>query len=315
MQRNQDAVRNFGSKIGGDSSYLNGGDIDVNGILIRPLPWSYNELPVDVLMHLEGWTEKVGADKKKHPTPVRFEPDAQIDPGIEWQRGTYMNKPTVAYPKAAIAFLCWIPKLGKIKLASFTQATIVKPIHNMMLEANDEGVKNPNFVDDLTKVELFIKKNQKDGKFEVSTPKCKDEIPDEAVAALQAIPSFSFEAYMNGEDPFAEENNFTYEDAMAFWPVEPDNKTTKQTKATKEVKKDKEEAPLEKDEELLNWRDAKSPRGTRLGDMGEEKLKDYKGIMEKKKMQKEPMYRIVCYALEHVNDAITETLEEDDIPF
>jgi hypothetical protein len=203
----KEQVSNFAESVKGESVYFKAGDIDEDGTRIRVIPWVYNQEPKDVLLILEGWQERVDPKTKKTDSaPIRFDFEATIPEGIKWAIGQGFDGKAghPQTPKSAVCFLFYLVKKGVVKVATFTQSGLVKPISDM-LDSDKE-----TYIPDLSKVDIILTAKEEKGKkgktynvMAAAQNRGSGPYPDGYEDAIKGF-AFSMEEYMACRDPFDE---------------------------------------------------------------------------------------------------------------
>ena len=260
--------------LGADSQYLKASDCADGGRKIRPLMWVMEgeETPFHLL--LEGWAapQKRGDKAKCVRIPIDANPEDYSD--IQWNMASYKGGPERPQtPKGVFALLLWDYMDHMVKCAAFSQTSINKTFNSFITpgEANylDSGIHTCDFT--ITQID------EKNYQVQV-VPKCKDEPPQEALDALQNF-HFSWEAYMDGKNPFDEKNP----EAATIAEIEyynqfygNDRKPVPQQKT--QTKPVAQQSGFKYDPK---WKEVSTPKGLKLGDLDIDKLKELRDTLIK----------------------------------
>lgn len=235
-----------------NGNFLNAKDF-LTARKIRPVKWLFEGKLIDIKIYLEGWVEVKG---KPNGMPIRFEVDDEIPEGHKWKKSSYQGGPERSQtPKPSVAWLCYDFKTQSLKLASFSQSTVVQQVQGFLDETNEEG-ENPLYVEDFSKTNIIIAKSGEKS----YTVQTKDGPEPEDLEDLLDGFHFSWESFMGCGECFDEEGETSYNDVKELLENSPKKKTVVKKEVKKEVKKDN------------SWETVKSPAGIMLKDMKDEKL-------------------------------------------
>ena len=272
---NRGNVHAFVEKVGSNNGlYLKGKDFD-NTRKIRPIMWLKNGQPLDVLIYQEGWINAVDDKGKplKNGKPVRFEADEEI-PSLDWKMSAYMGgTPKAQTPKATISILGWDYETKSIKVSSFAQVSVTKAIGNMLSPTTEEGKENDFYIEDLTSIDLVIKKGAEDkDPWSITTkaPKTPGYDPD-CIKALQTF-EWSWDAFIACDQIEGHPTTITYEDVKAV--IDADKpaaaKSAPAKTATASTNKVTKPEPEVQEGEYYtydeNWKVMKTQKGAIVGD-------------------------------------------------
>jgi hypothetical protein len=319
---NRGNVHAFVEKVGSNNGiYLKGKDFE-NTRKIRPIMWLKNGVPIDVLIYQEGWVN--ASDDKGKPLkngkPVRFEADEEI-PSLDWKMSAYMGgTPKAQTPKATISILGWDYETKALKISSFAQVSVTKAIGNMLSPTTEEGKENDFYIEDLTSVDLVIKKGAEDkDPWSITTkaPKTPGYDPD-CIKALQTF-EWSWDAFIACDQIEGHPTTITYADVLAVMnegkPAE-----TKAAPAAKQANKVTKPEPVKEVEEESSdftydagWHEMKTQKGAVLGEQTLETLEGWKETMSKMKADgkkvSEPLLNAVLSGIKDLSDS---SGQEDD---
>lgn len=318
-------VHAFQEKVGSNNGiYLKGKDFE-NTRKIRPIMWLKNGVPIDVLIYQEGWINATDDKGKplKNGKPVRFEADEEI-PSLDWKMSAYMGgAPKAQTPKATVSILGWDYETKSPKISSFAQVSVTKTISNMLSPTTEDGKENDFYIEDLTSVDLVIKKGAEDkDPWSITTkaPKTPGYDPD-CIKALQTF-EWSWDAFIACDQIEGHPTTITYEDVKAVIDADkPVATTTKTAPAAKPAasKVTKAEPVKEVQEESSNftydenWKEMKTQKGAIVGDQNLETLQGWKATIEKQRAAgnktSQPLYDAICSGIKDLSDS---SGQEDD---
>jgi hypothetical protein len=304
----------------GDSFYLKGKDCE-KGRKIRPLVWFYQGEDANYVPYLEGWVVDDQDSSKSHP--VRFDIEEDIDLNdYNWKMSSFQNQPEKPQlPSAVFGMLVWDYKTKSIMLATWSQVQVRGAFWSFMDPDNanyiEGGIHTCDFV-------VEMKEQNKKISYTVQVvPKCKDEIPEEAIAALRNF-TFSWEDFIASEDPRDEtspniksfEDIEFYKDISSPSKAKPGNKQTFKGKKKTEVEHDES-----KDFDLndMSWMKVSTPNGRVLGTCSLKELQEFQRELEKLPGGTEhPLYNKICHGIVYLakngnneeSDASQESLEK-----
>lgn len=309
-------VKAFAEKANeGSGLFMNSKDFTVPR-RIRPIAWLFNGSIIDVKLFLEGWHDVKG---KPNGSPVRFETDEEIPEGeFKWKMNSYPGQPSKAQvPDVAMAFLCFDYKTKSIKVATFTQKTVINQVNTFITEEASNGDANELYIPDLSKVDLIIAKT---GEKTYSVQTQDKPEPKELRQCLEHL-RFSWELFMQCKECFGDASEIGWVDVVEAIEAPSSKGASKPKPINKpkqaEVKEKQEEQEEEVEEvqeeevEALNWKTVKSPRGTDLGKLTIDSLK---ALAERIINAENPdpssiLYRALTLACKE------KEIELDDIPF
>ena len=192
---------------GGEGKFMRASDFEESRT-ITPIAFKFNGEKIPCFCYLEGWiNETIKNEKGKNEIKskcIRFLPDAQIDMDQEWSIGKVFHagdKPKPQVPQPAVGLVVGDHQTQTIKVVSFTQKTILQ--HLMAyLDPGDDF-----FIENWEGHNMIIGKAS-DNKYKVESRQ-NNGFPDWLKKALADF-TFSWEAYLNCEEPF--ENGDKYDD-------------------------------------------------------------------------------------------------------
>lgn len=300
------------------SLYLKPADFDKQR-KVRPLFWIYGDNIVDILFYQEGWHIPDEIDPKtkkpKYPNgkPVRFPAEMEPSefPQLEWKEESYGGgKPRPSLPKSTASLLLWDYESNDLKIASFHQKTVLKILNEYISPANEDGSVNESYVENLTSVDLVIKRiTEKD--WNISIKEGNPKIPLEAWNAMGMF-QFSWDLFMECEADLSnapmladfsdrlegeievetkEEQQKRIEkinkakEAAANKNIKTGSTSTSAQKVTPTTKTVVQKAVSESQE---SWRDLKTSKGTPLGSM---ELKTLQGLVNWFETEKKDTYK------------------------
>lgn len=293
MAINRGNVQAFAAKVGtGNNLYYKSKDFE-NARRMRPILWIKDGAPIDVVMFLEGWHVVQAKGENGKPMaverPIRFETEAVIPESIDWKMSSYKGgKETPQTPKPNVGMIVWDYTLKQLKIATFGQVSVVRKISSLLSPTNEDGSSNEAFEEDLTKVDLVISKGATDKEgYNIFTKALKDQSlsPD----CLHALEDFrwSWEAFMACEK-LEEGEGFTWNDVVDAVPDNPNSKPVTKKDYSKPAAASKNTSE-EKTGELLpdfnynkDWKNVKTSKGTLIGSLDIDRLKEYRAQFEAK---------------------------------
>lgn len=244
---------------------------------IRPIKWIHNGKVLDIKTFLEGWIEVKG---KPNGMPVRFETDEEIPEGqYKWKSSSFQGQaPKPQTPDVAIAMLCYDFKSQSIKLASFTQKTIIQQFL-ACIEEEVEGETNEMYIEDFSNVNIIIAKSGE----KAYTVQFKESPEPEGLQKLLEGFHFSWESFMGCGECFDQDGEISYEDVL---------------EACGSKKKPASKKKNEEDEEI-DWETVKSPKGKLLSKMTDEELsKLYSSLVDSGADQESTLFKAVSKGME-----------------
>lgn len=319
----KEEVEAFAESVKGESVYFKAGDIEEDGTRIRVIPWVYDGRPIDILMLTEGWQDVVDPKTKAvNPQPIRFDFGAKIpETGIKWSVGqSFDGKPGHAQtPKSAVCFLFYLVKKQAIKVATFTQAGLVKPISDMLDQDKE------TFLPDFSKVDIILTAKQEKGKkgktygvTVAANNRGSGPYPDGYVEAIRDF-AFSMEEFMACKDPFAE-GVATKGAALASmfkdtFEIDLYPEQSKGQAANKVISNAKAETPAAKPaaaaEAESAWKSFTTPKGRKLGDMTIDELKEAKAKLDGMGKTDLPIYSNIVKGIEEITATPASDAEVD----
>lgn len=293
------SLKSFRDQLGGSGPYLRAKDLeDGREVIIQP--WVYEGREVNFLHYFEAWVwENKKLNKKK---PVRVSAD-------EWEQGvdtseydfstsvnTFNGKTTTDGFKPVLAFLFKDIETKEIKLASFSQVTLVQALIKY-LDPEDK------FYDEDIANKIIVIGKESERKWAVSVKDDKKNVGDTFEDALANL-EFSWEEYLRCEDPFTTNS---YQDLLDVRGDSP----KKKAKPSSKKKKTDEEEDIEQ-----AWSLVKTPKGTPLGKLSKDDLKEMVNILKSKNQTGTLLYKAATAGLKEFEANESIPLEDDEeIPF
>ncbi len=312
MAPNRGNVHAFQEKVGSSNGlYLKGKDFE-NTRKIRPIMWLKNGKPIDVLIYQEGWVNAVDDKGKplKNGKAVRFEADEDI-PSLDWKMSAYMGStPKAQTPKATISILGWDYETKAIKVASFAQVSVTKAIGNMLSPTTEDGKENDFYIEDLTSVDLVIKKGAEDkDPWSITTKAPKTPAYDaDCIKALQTF-EWSWDAFIACDAIEGHPTTITYADVKAV--IDADEPKAAQSKpSATPANKVTNQTEVEEDSNFTydsNWKEMKTQKGAIVGNQSLETLQGWKETIEKQRAAgnktSQPLYNAICSGIKDLSDS------------
>lgn len=290
----------FRENMGNSGPYLKAKDFeDDREVIIQP--WVHNGELINFLPHYEAWVWADRKSNKKKPVHLSMEDyeNDNFDPDdYDFATSTYNGKELLDKFKPTLAFLFKDIATREIKIASFNQKTLCQSL----LKYIDEDSKF--FIKNITSKILVIGK-ESETKWAAAFKDDDDGICDSFGVQLELF-KFSWNDYLNGNDPF--ENGDSFDDVKELLGV-PKKKTAAKKTAKKQEKTTKSD-----------WTSVKTPQGKLLGDMPFAELKAMKKWFEDKKKDG-PLYDACLEGIKHYSamegQEEVSFLEEsdEDIPY
>ncbi len=246
---------------------------------IRPIKWIHNGKVLDMKTFLEGWVDVKG---KPNGMPIRFETDEEIPEGQhKWKMSSFQGQsPKPQTPDVAIAFLCYDFKSQSIKLASFTQKTIIQQVM-ACIDEEVEGEKNEMYIEDFSNVNIIIAKSGE----KAYSVQFKESPEPEGLQDLLNGFHFDWDAFMGCGECFDPDGEVSYDDVLELCGDKPKKKSNKKK--------------VEEEEEELDWESFKSPKGKLLSKMTDEELsKLYSSLVDSGADQESNLFKAVSKGME-----------------
>lgn len=270
----------------GNDLYLKGDDF-AGGRKGRLIAWVFETGLVDLFSYQEGWiSEEVEVNKKKEMVdkPVRFEADLDKFPALPWKMSSFKGGPLRPQkPKAALSFLWVDEETNSIKCCTLTTASALKQLLGYVNPQDDQGRPNKQFIEDLRKVDLFIKKiDDRNWQVNVINDRNTPEELTEEQLKLVAEFKWSWEDFLECKSPT--DNGYdwkavvkrTAELESGQAPAIPAERPKPEAKRPEGTGS----APAAKVPAKSNWRERQLAGGKKLGEMSLEALTKYLGQFE-----------------------------------
>lgn len=287
-------------------------------IRLKFVPWVKNGKIVTAFPILIGWVKT----KEGKAKPVRFELDEEI-PDMDWQEQESKFNPgkiEKQTPKPAMVGLVFYRDAeggGHAGICEITQTSISSSIFPKV-DVNDTD----SYIEDLENYDFVIHKKE-ERKFHVELfPKPTPMKSEHTEAVNKLLESsedhtLSFDAYMNGEDPFGC-GGAAIEDT-GLYPMEekePTHIRIKKSSPTKESTKVETEDSIDSEKFNFNpdWADVVTGKGTQIGKATLDDLHTMRLTLKNKKKDTGPIWDAICSAIKDQ----TETLppdEDDEVGF
>lgn len=315
MTINRGNVQKFQETVGsGSGLYLKGKDYE-DARKIRPIAWLKNGNLVDIVMYLEGWINAKDDKGKSLPNgkPVRFDPEEEI-PSLDWKKSSYMGGPERAQtPKSNLAILHWDYFSKSIKVSTFHQVSVVKHISNMLSPTTEDGKENEMYVEDLTQIDIVLKKGDKDkDPWTITTKALKS--PDYDADCKKALQDFvwSWDAFLACEQIEDHPTVISYVDVLEVMSA--DKPASTAAKASPAAKQPAGKVISEPEDETSSdyaydkeWQKMKTQKGAIVGDQSLETLQGWKATIEKQRAAgnktSQPLYDAICSGIKDLSDS------------
>lgn len=306
----------------GNSLYMKAVDFSEKPIRLRVIPWIIKGQKVDFLSFFEGWHD-VATKNDKGKTevksrPIRFYNVEDIPNDLQWSVGKAFagEKPKPQIPKSTIAFIGYRYDEQQPKIVTIPNVAFVKQMLNFAEEKNEDGTDNEAYIEDMSKFDIVIKKDDKNFTINVQKPKIGngEDIPSEILKALKDF-EWSWEAFMDCVKIDDAEQKFTIDDVVDVLTSSGSNQKPAQKAQNK--KEEKEVASTKVDDNFQrveNWAEITTPKGVKLGSLGLEKLKEYKEFLISKNLNKPDnrAYLAILTGIEELSTPASDPVEDED---
>ena len=289
----------FFSKVGGEGIYLRAKDFE-DSRKVMALPWVHDNKIIHFLPYFEAWQwldkNKTGPKDKKKPVRVTFDMADDL-PVIDFSTSlnSFSGKTTSDSWRAAIAFLFKDLETGEIKVASFTQATLLRGFAKFVNDDEDN-----DFYDEDWHKKILVIGKETEQKWAVSLLEDKKGVFNKSFGEESF--EWSWQQYLDCEE---QKDGDSWQDVLDIIGDKP--------KTNKEKKKAESTDSVDEAKEL--YETLKTPKGTAINSLHLDELEKLRELLEKnKKPAQKNLLIAVLYGIELKNQE-TDELQGDDIDF